>query len=256
MTTFWHRALRRGLPVLWLALLVSRLASPVWAGESAAGSDLREGERLAAQLRATFPVSDLRFSGKVSIRDSSGVVREFPFRFEATVTPTNWIARYQSEPSGTNGVADQIAVEHRLGGPNAYWASGSGAAGTWQPLRAELEARPFAGSDFWLQELGLDYAHWPGQRLLRTEMRRSRSCHVLESTRPEGQGGLCRRVVSWIDVESGGVYMAEAYDAQNKLLKEFTVNSMAKVNGQWQARQIEMRNVQTRSRTRLDFDVR
>jgi hypothetical protein len=64
------------------------------------------------------------------------------------------------------------------------------------------------------------------------------------------------RVVSWIDNESGGIVHAEAYDANGKLLKEFDPKSFKKVNGQWELQDMEIRNVQTGSRTRLEFDLK
>ena len=63
-------------------------------------------------------------------------------------------------------------------------------------------------------------------------------------------------MVSWIDNESGGIVQAEAYDLNNKLLKEFAPKSFKKVNGQWELQEMEIRNVQTGSRTRLEFDLK
>jgi hypothetical protein len=63
-------------------------------------------------------------------------------------------------------------------------------------------------------------------------------------------------VVSWIDEESGGIVMAYAYDGQDKRLKEFYPKKFKKVNGQYQLQSMEMNNVQTGSRTRLEFDLK
>jgi hypothetical protein len=40
------------------------------------------------------------------------------------------------------------------------------------------------------------------------------------------------------------------------LLKEFAPKSFKKVNGQWELQEMEIRNVQTGSRTRLEFDLK
>lgn len=115
---------------------------------------------------------------------------------------------------------------------------------------------PFADSDFWIADLGLEFFHWPEQKILRHEMRRGRSCKVLESINPSPSTNGYSRVVSWIDNESGGIVHAEAYDAKDKLLKEFDPKSFKKVNGQWELQDMEIRNVQTGSRTRLEFDLK
>jgi negative regulator of sigma E activity len=114
---------------------------------------------------------------------------------------------------------------------------------------------PFAGSDFWLADLGLEFFHWPEQHLKKEEMRRSRLCKVLESVNQKSAAGYSR-VVSWIDVETQGLLRAEAYDQNQRLLKEFSVGSFKKVKDRWELQDMEIRNVQTDSRTRLEFDLK
>jgi Outer membrane lipoprotein-sorting protein len=114
---------------------------------------------------------------------------------------------------------------------------------------------PFANSDFWVADLGLEFFHWPEQKILKHELRRSRACTVLESTNPNPSPNGYSRVVSWIDNETLGIVHAEAYDAKGKLLKVFDPKSFKKVNGQWELQDMEIRNVQTGSRTRLEFDL-
>ena len=40
------------------------------------------------------------------------------------------------------------------------------------------------------------------------------------------------------------------------LLKEYDTKKLKKVNGQWQVEEMEIRNDQTGSRTRLEFDLK
>jgi hypothetical protein len=117
--------------------------------------------------------------------------------------------------------------------------------------------RPFANSDFWICDLGLEFFHWPGQKILKKENTRGRGCMVLESTNPEPSTNGYSRVVSWIDEESGGIVQAKAYDFNGKLLKEFEPKSFKKdVNGQLQLQEMEIYNDQTRSRTQIKFDLK
>lgn len=228
------------------------------AEEAPAAAEYVEGSRLAAQLRASPPAEEMNLKGKLNLREGSGPIREVPFQFRTVITTTNWMAVYRAQGLGTNPPAHPpLAVVHVTGQPNSYWQAASGDQESWSPL-AEGEAyeKPFAGSDFSIQDLGLEFLHWPKQRLIRTEMRKSRSCNVLESTNPRAQGQGYSRVISWLDVESGGLLMAEAYDRHDKLLKEFSVNSMKKVDQRWQVQQMEIRNVQRRSRTRLEFEAK
>ncbi|MGP8021051.1 MAG: outer membrane lipoprotein-sorting protein [Limisphaerales bacterium] len=116
--------------------------------------------------------------------------------------------------------------------------------------------RSFAGSDFWVEDLSLEFFHWPEQKILKHEMRRGRACQILESTNPSPSPNGYSRVVSWIDNETLGIVQAEAYDAKGELLKEFYPKSFKKVNGQWELQEMEIRNDQTGSRTRLEFDLK
>jgi hypothetical protein len=115
---------------------------------------------------------------------------------------------------------------------------------------------PFAGSDFWIGDLGLEFLHWPGQKILRGDTAAGRLCKVLESANPNPSTNGYSRVLCWIDNEALGIVEAKAYDAQNKLLKEFYPKNIKKVNGQWQVGSMEIDNVQTRSRTWLKFDLK
>jgi hypothetical protein len=49
---------------------------------------------------------------------------------------------------------------------------------------------------------------------------------------------------------------AEAYDARGKLLKDFEPKDLKKVNGQYQVQSMVMENVQTGTRTRMEFDLK
>lgn len=115
---------------------------------------------------------------------------------------------------------------------------------------------PFAGSDFWIVDLGLDFLHWPQQRVLRKQMRKGLSCDVLQSVLPHPVSGGYSRVVSWIAInrpEDIVIVHAEAFDTRDKLLKEFDPKKVEKINGIWQLEEMEIRNRQTGTRTRIDF---
>jgi hypothetical protein len=101
----------------------------------------------------------------------------------------------------------------------------------------------------------LEYLHWPDQRVTRKELCRTRSCKVLESVNPQPGTNGYSKVRTWIDRDTLGVIFAEAYDANGKLLKEFSPKGISKVDGQWRVGELEMRNVQTGSRSRLVFDL-
>ena len=91
--------------------------------------------------------------------------------------------------------------------------------------------------------------------LLKKELRRGQSCDVLESINPNPPEGGYARVVSWLDIDTGGIVFAEAYDADRDRLKEFAPKSFKKVDGQWQLKEMRMEDLRTHSRTSIRFDV-
>jgi hypothetical protein len=262
----WLISGRRSATQFMLAALVLFFAVGAAAETTNTLSDAEiQGRNLAQQLVEQHPVQNFKNTGVLKIRDGSGKTVEIPIGFRITVTETNWQCVYnihkifgskEDHPGWTS-----LIVLHDGGNPNRY---------QFYELPVELEkfdsvekdlagdqtAISLAGSDFWISDLGLEFFHWPDQKILKSEMRRGRSCKVLESTNPSPSTNGYSRVVSWIDNESDGIVHAEAYDANGRLLKEFDPKSFKKVNGQWELQDMEIRNVQTGSRTRLEFDLK
>jgi hypothetical protein len=221
--------------------------------------DPAEGERqarvLLARLLEQKPEQPSTNSGVLKIRDAEGKIREVPARFDIVPGLDNWQTVY--EAAGAPGSQPvNLTIIHSDAQPNQYLLSGPSA-----PVRklapAELMT-PFAGSDFWIADLGLEFLHWPQQRVLRKQMRKGLSCDVLQSVNPQPVPGGYSRVVSWIAInrpEDIVIVHAEAFDTRDKLLKEFDPKKVEKVNGVWQLEEMEIRNRQTGTRTRIEFNL-
>ncbi len=234
-------------------LLTSILLAAPFAGAGEPGGlteAQRQGRALAADLRATTPAPSDN-AGVLKVRDANRRWTEIPFRCVVTVASNDWQTLYETTGSSTNAV--RLVVTHRPDRPNQYQLTQDG--GPPIALTGEQTMRPFAGTDFWVADLGLEFFHWPDQRILKSDMRRGRSCKVLESVNPDPGPGRYRRVVSWIDRETGGIVQAEAYDDRNVLLKEFAPKDFEKVNGQWELKEMRIRNVQTGSQTTITFNL-
>src|SRR6266478_3648186 len=220
----------------------------------------REARALVADLLAQKPEEDSAKAGLLKIRDAKGEERELPVRVEILATATNWLSVYETLAAAGGLGPMKLTVVHTEHQPNQYLLVARGESGANTEAKrvvAHETMIPFAGSDFWLADLGLEFLHWPKQRLLAKEMRHSKSCDVLESTNPQPAPGGYARVVCWITIEGPhGIVHADAYDAANKLLKEFDPKKLEKVNGQYQLESMEMRTRKTGSRTILEFDTK
>jgi hypothetical protein len=221
----------------------------------------KEGRALVDEMLSQKPTENTRTTGVMSIRSNKAFV-QIPIEFSIQVTSTNWMSVYQATLK--NQVV-QFAALHTADQPNRYFQKSYtvGTNGlplstpTTSPVKGDHILDPFAGSDFSIADLGLEFLHWPDQRLTKKEMRRSRSCRVLESINPHPAEGGYAKVVSWVDAEKPhGIIYAEAYDADGKKLKEFAPLGVAKdVNGEWQLEGMEIGTVQTNTRTTVKFNV-
>jgi hypothetical protein len=211
-----------------------------------------QGRQLAQKLLEMWPTENFTNTGALQIRDGAGNRTNFPVGFKVIVTPTNWASIYIAWP--TNDWDEGLRVDHANHLPNIYTHFTASVISIFtMPCNI---TEPFASSDFWLGDLGLDFLHWPGQKILRGDTARGRLCKVLESTNPNPSTNGYSRVLCWIDNETLGIVEAKAYDAKGKLLKEFYPKDFKKVNGQWQVGSMEIDNVQTHSRTWLEFDLK
>jgi len=226
-----------------------------------------QGRALAQQLCDAQPAGNFTNTGVLLIRNSKGETTKVPLDCFVFVAQTNWINFYvasrlegsfHSESIGySNSFTRKFPIEithfqNRLSIYKFKFPSPEPPG-----LITDLYI-PFAGSDFSIGDLGLEFFHWPQQKILphTTNLKRGRSYTLLESTNPNPTTNGYSRVLSWIDKESGGILEAEAYDFNGKLLKNFAPKSFKKVNGQWELQEMEIRNVQTGSRTRLEFDLK
>lgn len=254
---------RRGSAALPLLAAMNLLAA---GAAMAATNDLSDaeiqGRQLAQQLLEQQPATNFTQTGVLKIRDSEGKIKDAHISVVLSLATNNWESSYLTTTADKQGV-ERLIVSHRLNQPNqyfygrTYWPEQSALAmGKITPEEAAIKT--LAGSDFSLADLGLEFFHWPEQKVLpnTTSLKRSRAYTLLESTNPNSSTNGYSRVLSWIDKETGGILEAGAYDAKGKLLKEFAPKSFKKVNGQWELQEMEIRNVQTGSRTRLDFDLK
>jgi hypothetical protein len=247
--------------LLYLAALVLFLAVGATAETTNALSDAEiQGHQLAQQLCEARPEVNFTNSGILKIRNDSGKRLEPSVTIETIIETNCWRTFYSAALNlDKDRFEHTLSVTHSLARPNIYHSAEQNFAGHFEKdLSGNETMIPFANSDFWLCDLGLEFFHWPAQKVLpkTTNLKRGREYTLLESTNPNPATNGYSRVLTWIDKESGGILEAETYDVNSKLLKDFAPKSFKKVNGQWELQEMEIRNVQTGSRTRLEFDLK
>ncbi len=217
------------------------------------------GTALAAELRMMQPV-ETRITGVLRIRARRARnSEEIPVIYEVVLGDRDWETIFETR--GVNEhAAERLVVAHGTNQPNRYFYSRatnvSDKAPLPRPLEPEKLSTPFAGSDFSVGDLGLEFLHWPEHYRLKGEMRLGQPCYVLESRHPANPGGIFR-VKTWVEKESGGILIAEFYDAKNVLVKEFSLSgsSFKKINGKYQLEKMEIRSPRSGSETVLKFNL-
>lgn len=219
---------------VWLPSLLSQTCA-----ETSEEVDAREGKEFAARLASGRPERSFTNQAVLRVRDSSGRKSPVPLQIATRVdSESEWSVSYQVV--GTSGT-ETLRIRHR---------------GAELPIY-EVGTRDtaFAGSDFTGRDLALEFYHWPVQRMVRRpkpEMRKGRPCRILESITNDSTSPYVR-VRSWIDLEHLQPLIAEAYDAQGNLVKEFSVGSVRKVEGNWELKDLEMVGEKSGSQTKLEF---
>ena len=212
-----------------------------------------EAQALVSALLSQIPQEALRVNGVMTVRSPGGKRLKIPFQHSILPSPDGWRVIYKTEHSGAEP-SEWLEVIHRIGKPNEYLHHDPALGAHAVELNPADAAVPFAKTDFWLTDLGLEFLHWPDQRLvtdLKITMRKGRPCKVLESLNPAPTSTGYGWVLSWIDSEHGGVIYAEASDSQGRRLKVFEVKAVR----EGQVSRIEIRNEQLDTRTSIEFFV-
>ena len=241
------RSLALGLAGLIVSVMVRSAGPP---------PPLPTGPELAASLRELRPVEG---SGVMRLRNPDGRwTAQVPVK--VTLLEQKDSRQVFYEAFGPDGIVNEtLTVIHAAGRPTVYVL----ATGGHEPRRltGAPAAVTFAGSEFWLSDLGLEFLDWPDQKIVKRETRKGRDCLVLASSNPNPDAGGHARVLSWVDVEHRAIVRAEAFDVAGHLQKEFSIGSFSRVKGpdgesHWQLKSMDIRNEQTDARTRLEFDLK
>lgn len=213
-----------------------------------AAEPLPDGRQLARAIRELVPEKNVELSATMEVieRERKRLKTPVVIRVEKT-GHAQWSLTCLAKRDGA--IADEWRVSHELGQANRYEHNA-------QPAKRSEIHSGLAGSSFAIADLGMDFLHWPSQTVLKSQRRKSRLCHVLESRNPKPAEGGYHRVISWVDIKTGGILLADIYTSEAKPVKQFSVKGLTKKDGRWQVDEMEMRDTKTRARSRLHFHLK
>jgi hypothetical protein len=259
----FQRWIARSKTILWVLFVCTQVPFPAGLSEQPQPGSSRtadaDAQSLVRDLLSERPTKPIAIRGVFKVRHAYGRTIEVPVAYTVRIDSVPWQSVYQTEATPNQG-RQELVIDHETALPNRYRLTRfdlAGAKAGALTLTGVAACIPFAGTDFWLADLGLEFLHWPAQRLVhdaKITMRLGRPCKVLESINPVPGESLYARVLSWIDTQTGGLIRAEAYDRNDKRLKVFFLHGFTKVNGHWQVKDMEIQNDQADSRTILEFN--
>ena len=229
-------------------------------GTIQAQSDLSPGQHLANEMRQTQLLNYAEISGALKTKGRRGKRSSLALRLTTDVKDGQWQSIFQATDPTSGAVSQLTILRSPEKGPQYYLASAPNKNIPFEhgePLAPDEAMASFAGSNFWMVDLGLGFFYWPTQTLLRDariKMRKGISCFVLESQRGGTVDNGYTRVRSWISRDHGGLIYAEAYGVNGKRIKTFEVSDVEKINGEWKLKELRIRNEIARSTTELMFN--
>lgn len=242
---------KRGVPGLiwafiWVLVVSTGLLSVARAEEAAETL----GREWAQRLRTVVPEDPSTNQAVLRIRNREGR-RQIPVTVITQPGKGRWRVEYQVGGDGVKGAREISRIHYNAEGPPTYeaWVEESGKPPSKDVLVAGDKA--IAKSDFLLRELGMEFLHWPEQRVNGRELSNGRWCQVLESVSKKSEGPAS--VKSWIDEKLGVVLSAEVYDARNVRLKHFSITQFREHADRWTC-SVSMVDDVRGTKTELAFD--
>jgi hypothetical protein len=209
-----------------------------------------EARALVQDLLFSAPTNQT-FSGVLIIRGAEGRRSSSVIQHSVRPLTGGWEDVWEVTPPDS-GNSERLTITHRGLNPNRYlyWRNiASNDAPT--PIQSDKLNVPFGGSDFSAFDLGLEFLHWPKQRIVKQRVTTAwqRPCRVLESSTENPVTGGYAKVLSWIDIESGLLLSAEAFGQEGKKMKRFAVRTIRR-NG---SLDLEMWNEKKDTMSSLQF---
>jgi hypothetical protein len=208
------------LPVVLLALMLG-LPNSVEA-DSSADETLAEGRAVMDRVIENRPEEGYRAEARLIESARGRTIRRL--RAELLMRREGDAARFFyriTRPEELAGTALLVAEDPPL--PTRYILREP--EGTTTEVRgADLE-RPFADTQFSIQDLGFDFVRWPGQTVLYLDRSKGFQCYVVESRPAASAANPYARVLTWVKLRQFVPLRCEAYNAGDRIVRRIEVRS-------------------------------
>ncbi len=172
---------------------------------------------LLERVMANRAMKDFALKGRLSVSRDQLV----PIEVLVKNTPAETRTIYRAATT-------EVLIVQPVGGETRYFLRG-----------AKITAR-LLGSEFTYYDLGMPFLHWPNPKYVSEDRVRGRDCHVVEV---RATGEPYARAKLWIDHEYFALLRAEAFNADDGLVKRFAISSFKRFGNVWIPRGVEAATV-------------
>jgi hypothetical protein len=203
----------RRYPIAVLAVLLS------FSAHADDSSTNQNAQAILARVLANRPTRDFSLKARLFVGSEDPIFLEILAKNAADETRTIY----------RGGKTEALVVQPVHGEPRFY-LRGMG------ELTGAKRTEKLLGSYFTYYDLGLPYLHWPNAKFLSEERVRGRDCFAIES---RADGEPYARVKMYIDKAYYALLRAEAFDANDNLVRRFAVTSFKRIGDLWVPRGLE-----------------
>ncbi|MFT3870837.1 MAG: outer membrane lipoprotein-sorting protein [Nibricoccus sp.] len=214
--------------------------------------DQAEGRRILEDFRQTGLPSDMYWEVALQVMPRRGEGKMVPARL--------WIGRNEKGPIWRvelwpNDAAQKVRLLVQNGPQSALWRWQAGQIGkSAEPLGIHGLFEPLAATDLTAFDLQMSFLFWNDFVFEGLARVRGRPAHVfllyppaeVTAQRPQ----LCG-VRVYLDTQFKALVQAEQIGDKDALLKSITILDLKKVDDQWIPKSVDVRNDETRNKTRL-----
>ena len=208
------------------------LSSLVFLGVLCSYAETMTGDEILAMVRAHLPHDPLTLTGALKVKEKNGYTRSnLPVVMKldwGAATPT---AKYRIDEESLT-----ITWKHET---PQYDFSNPGNKPTGSIL----------GSGFTWADLSFSVLWWPNAKLIDEAKKINRECYVVDVPVPNSN----KTMRLWIEKKMGMLLEARTLDKKGKELSRLKIISIKKMDGMWVAKDLELRDKKTGSKTTLQI---
>lgn len=187
---------------------------------------------ILAYVRTRLPDDPLKLMGSLKVRTKNGFTKaNLPVEMDL-----DWGA---ATPRAAYRIGDESMEIAWKDGKPAYRFSNDRNRPTSDILGTGLTWADLSFSVLW----------WPDSKLVGDEMKISRECYVVDVPVPDSSNTM--RL--WIEKNMGMLFEAQTLDAQGQPIRRMKIKSIKKMDGMWVAKDLEIKDEQTGSKTTLQI---